>query len=186
MTTIPPGAAEDYRRDRYVVLPRLLTPETAARLWSELAALPARRVTCGHEAIGWHEQTIASGETHALLQSPQIQALVHRALDLDDEVPLRLQAWTSIYARGEFIDPHRDTTGAVQLLIALDAPPESNGGQLVLRPERGEVQLTLRPGDGVLFEARAIEHCTTPLRPTAAVPEPTRVVAVGRYHLPTA
>jgi hypothetical protein len=185
MTTIRADAVSDYERDDYVVLPRLLTPERCQSFWSGLRDVPLRRVICGHDAIAWQEQSLGPGmAVYDWLDSAAVRAFVAAALRVD--VELRLQAWTSVYAAGEFIDPHRDTTGAVHLLVALDAPPEGHGGMLVLHHARGEVQLALQAGDGVLFNARGIEHCTTPLRRSAAVPSPTRVVAVGRYHLPIA
>jgi hypothetical protein len=41
----------------------------------------------------------------------------------------------------------------------------------------------LMPGDGVLWDATAIEHWTTSRAPTRDQPRPERVVLVGRYFL---
>jgi hypothetical protein len=40
-----------------------------------------------------------------------------------------------------------------------------------------------QPGDGVVFDATAVDHWTTPLTATERVPEPERLAAVGRYYL---
>ncbi|MBV8893376.1 MAG: 2OG-Fe(II) oxygenase [Acidobacteria bacterium] len=95
-----------------------------------------------------------------------------------------LICWIARYRNGEYIDRHTDSAGTVQLLVCLTAPSSENGGVLVLLSEPNEHRYVLRAGDAVLFTATAVEHCTVPLVPSLACPDPVRVVAVARYFFP--
>lgn len=85
----------------------------------------------------------------------------------------KLMCWTSIYAPGEFINPHRDRSGTIQLLVCLMNPQRGDCGDYLHLPG---TRLFLASGDAVAFEATTQEHFTTP----GSKP---RIVLVGRYSM---
>ncbi|MGM7643448.1 hypothetical protein ACSVDM_00995 [Nocardia sp. JW2] len=90
-----------------------------------------------------------------------------------------VMCWMSHYGVGEYIGPHRDRYGRVQLLVCLKTTNSIElGGSLVL----AGTELFLAPGDAVIFEATELEHHTTPLLGSTDDPSPTRSVLVGRYY----
>lgn len=174
-----PDLAERYTKERLVHLPGLISPGEAQQLLASTEYIPARRVWCGLEDVSWHEQTFEPGHpAHDFFEQEQAKELVMGLAGRESY--LGLTSWTSIYSVGEYINPHRDAAGSIQLLLCLQSPPSpANGGELVV----GGSRLFLRPGDAVVFEATALEHYTTPLVPTVEEANPRRTVLVGRYFL---
>jgi len=171
-----------YESDGYAYLPRLLTANDATRLLATTTSVAIERVNCGDDTIRFGEQNFA--DDHPVARFFAGEPLVRLALSLTrDERVRHLTCWTSVYRVGEFINPHTDAIGDIQVLLCLKAPPaEANAGHLILRADTSQqVSLALRPGDAVVFDATSIRHCTTPLTRSPENPEPLRVVAVGRY-----
>jgi alkylated DNA repair dioxygenase AlkB len=177
---------EQYKEERFALLPLLLSDVTVGRLRRATCGLPSRRVTVrSHEHTEWDELDVSSRRelTRVFLTEPAVavvlDALGRRHVADDDVV-----CWANRYGVGERIAPHRDAAGTVQLLICLTAPAsEASGGILHLSTRVGTRALRLMPGDGVLWDATAIEHWTTSLVATLDEPRPERVVLVGRYFL---
>lgn len=86
------------------------------------------------------------------------ERLIRTSLGVEDDRKWFMQVWTSTYH-----------------------VPRENGGALVLHPAGESVRFDLATGDAVLFRATTIPHNTTPIRPTATMPDPERVVIVGRF-----
>ena len=175
----PSVLAVDYASARYVLLPELLPSVDAAVLFGTTTGVEASQVRCHRPDVTWLEQRFESGQpAYDFFDHPDVRAFVGRTIG----APLGgLEVWTSCYRQGEYIDPHCDRTGLVQFLICLTttAGPEY-GGELNL----DSTPIFLQPGAAVLFEATRLTHFTTPLLPSAANPEPLRVVLVGRYFDP--
>jgi len=88
--------------------------------------------------------------------------------------------WINRYRSGEYITPHKDTTGDFQSVLCLAAPPSECGGYI--ETENGH-QILLQPGDMLISHASEVRHWTTPLRPTSLNPQPVRVTAVCRFYV---
>ena len=156
-----------------------MSPDQAAALLATTESVQSRSVMCGDPHIRWDEQLFeAEHPAHQYFRRPKTVNLIH-ALTGSREVRQTV-CWTSGYKVGEYINPHRDRAGSIQLLICLKAPhtPES-GGALVINGQ----EMFLTPGDAVALEASALEHYTTPLLATNDEPDPRRIVLVGRYFL---
>lgn len=174
-----PHLAGRFREQRFLYLPHLMTAAAARNLDLLSRGLEARRVNCHGGANTWQEQAIESGALHRCFEDAGTVDFLR--LVLGTEMPLeRLVCWTSRYREGEHINPHLDASGSVQVLLCLAACPLSNGGTLVVG-ESPTTRLHLQPGDALVFKATDLLHATTPLRASPEVPEPLRVVAVGRY-----
>ncbi len=168
-----------------LLLPSLLDRDLTRRLAAATAGLRARRVRTGDHADEWEELSVdPDHELAAVLSSDRILGTVLTAVGqpASRAGDVRITLWANRYRTGECIPRHRDSSGAVQLVVCLEAPDPAGGGSLVLATEQGEVSLRLAPGDAVLFH-RTIEHWTTRLVPSSQDPNPVRWVAVGRYHL---
>jgi hypothetical protein len=173
-----------YQLEHYVLMPRMLPTDQAGRLAHLTVALPSRRVTVeSDQPSEWDELAIEpSSELHRLLLNDPARAAVLEALAVDE--PGVVKCWVNRYRTGEWIAPHRDAAGTVQLLICLRAPAdEMCGGILHLALPAGPLACPLGPGDAVLWEATTIEHWITRLVATNSDPEPERVVLVGRYYM---
>lgn len=177
--------AKRYQENRYLSLPQFISEYQAKNYNYLTLSLPKRRVICGDQNISWSEQVVSNNQ--ALFQffnSAAVTDLVSAALGLNViEFQYGIQCWISRYKEGEYINPHRDRLGTVQLLLCLQSSEEENGGYLTLKQHNKENTFFLKSGDAILFEATSIEHFTTPLTRSKRCNNPSRVVAVARYYL---
>ena len=88
--------------------------------------------------------------------------------------------WTSIYQTNEYINPHKDTSGDLQILLCLQNDGFAENGLFCFRINDQEHKIFLHPGDLIYFKATDIEHYTTPLISTTENNFPIRIVAVAR------
>jgi predicted 2-oxoglutarate/Fe(II)-dependent dioxygenase YbiX len=168
-----------------IQLRRLITTEQAHRFEFETRPLAARRVVCGDSSVSWAEQTVPTNSRLSnYARSSHILQLIGSALNRKDLIDLaKTTCWVSRYRKGEYIGPHRDCAGAIQLLVCLMGPNAESGGILVLKMKRGNRRFALKAGDGLLFRAVEIEHYTTELVPTKNCPDPVRIVFAARYFV---
>lgn len=159
----------------------MLGPEQVNAYLQSTSYLPESRV-CSHPQLdNFGSQDIPNFHpVHYFLVREGLEAT--RRATGENRAHSRVSCWTSIYRAGERIAPHRDRSGDVQFLVVLARPPAECGGVLHIVDRDGQERvLDLSPGDGLVFFARGLTHFTEPLVETASCPEPTRVVAVGRY-----
>jgi alkylated DNA repair dioxygenase AlkB len=137
-----------------------------------------------HEYTEWEELDVSSRPEliGVFLHQPAL-GIVLSALGGARPTSDSILCWANRYRLGERIAPHCDGDGKAQLIICLTAPnSEASGGVLHLNTANGLRACPLAPGDSVLWEATTVKHWTTPLMATADVPEPERLVLVGRYY----
>ena len=167
-----------FAAQRFVQLPGFIHPDQAAYLLESTREIVRRRVRCGLENVSWDEQELVAGDPgYEFCRHPKLTRLIEA---LAGPVTIdNLVCWTSRYGVGEYINPHRDRYGTVQVLVCLKSVrTKHQGGSLVV----AGTELFLSSGDAVIFEATRLEHHTTPLVATAEEPTPTRTVLVGRYY----
>jgi hypothetical protein len=162
--------------------------DRASTLAALARRLPGRMVTLGSGSRQPWEERQVDDEQHSLraLLGRELLETVLRIVRPQDPVPglAHFRCWVTRYGTSGFIPRHRDKYGTAQLLICLDVRPTENGGALDLQaPGCREECLQISPGGGVVFDATAVDHWTTPLTATERVPEPERLAAVGRYYL---
>jgi hypothetical protein len=166
-------ARAEFASQRFALLPGLLTAEAVGLLLASTEGVEEMRVHCAPEVDhDWGEQQFGPGTAaYAFFQRPSVLELMRRLTGLRrvDE----LQCWTSIYRPGEYIGPHTDKAGTIQLLVCLQAPLTTLRGGWVFLDNIG---VFLNAGDAVAFEATTVEHYTTP-------PLETRIVLVGRFFM---
>jgi len=107
--------------------------------------------------------------------------MIRSVSDIDSSL-VRTECWINLYRAGEYISPHRDVAGSIQLLIALVSADSECGGIFIANIHGRKLEFLLAPGDGMLFEATTVEHYTTPLSPSQSNPEPRRMNAVMRFY----
>lgn len=168
-----------FQDEGLVPLPSFLDHSEAQALLGQTHNVPTRRVICHNVHISWEEQCFFSG--HPAYAFYEQQAVVQLVGDAVGRSSLnQLVVWSSKYQQDEYINPHCDSSGTVQLLTCLQAPStKKQGGELIV----GGRELNLQPGDAVLFRATELTHYTTPIRATAEEPNPRRTVLVGRYFM---
>lgn len=175
---------DSYRADRFAHVPGFISSALAEEIYAATRPVEVNRVKCHDPAKQFGEQHFAPEHpVGQFFTSPELQKLVLSCAEATEITACRW--WTSVYGAGQFIEPHTDMAGDIQVLVCLTAPPtQPNGGHLILRPgSTGEVTLGLRPGDGILFSASTLTHRTTPLVASDEHPDPVRVVMVGRYFV---
>jgi hypothetical protein len=173
-----------YQAEKYVYLPQMVPCEQSIAYELQTRKLAARRVVCGIKEISWDEQQIPeSNELFQFFRSDPVLSLIRACIASQASlINYKMVCWTSRYSTNEYINPHRDAAGTIQLLLCLASCPQENGGVLMLKPDKGDsLSFCLTPGDALLFRATEIQHWTTPLRPSDNYPNPSRVVAVARY-----
>ena len=170
--------AEQYRLVRYVVLPKLLSAESVTTLLAHTADTVIERSICHRAANTFGEQSFNT--THLVAEFFMQAGMLQLARRLLGSGHIsEVKCWSLVYEPGEFIDPHKDASGAIQILICLQAPrSRQNGGELIVDGQA----FFLTTGDAIAFEATSLEHQTTPLVGTADDPSPRRTVVVGRYY----
>lgn len=171
--------AEQYRPARYVVLPELLSAANVTTLLARTAGTVIERRTCHRDANTFGEQSFDT--THPVAEFFMRADMLQLARTLLGAGHIsEVRCWSLVYGPGEFIDPHKDASGAIQILICLQAPgSRQNGGELIVDGQA----FFLTTGDAIAFEATSLEHGTTPLAGTADDPSPRRTVVVGRYYV---
>jgi len=180
--------ADDLRREirdhGRALLPGLLSRDEAARVASATSSLPTRRAYRGNTGVTFDSQALGPGsELYDLFQSAPMVCTARAGLGLPEGAPVqRLIGWIHRYKVGEYIPPHRDVSGDIQLVVSLHQPPPENGGTLFVADVGGLHPVPLSTGDALLFVARELTHYSVALVPTIDNPRPVKVVAVGRYH----
>lgn len=171
----------DYASTQHLVVRNLISPATAALLDVMTRSLPGRRVTCRNPDVTWEEQSIGrSQHLYGLFSGRTIRNAVAALLGGGRQF-CDLTCWVSRYRVGEYISPHTDAAGTLQVLLMLKPVKATQGGVLKLSLHSEFVTVDLREGDALFFCAATLVHFTTPLTPTPEDPLPLRVVAAGRY-----
>lgn len=169
-----------YRALRFALVRRFISREMASSLLAAADGDPVREVICQDDNVRFGEQDFFEGHPiFEFFRSDLLLPLARRALQKDDTP--ELLCWTSVYGLGQYINPHKDIAGDVQIIVCLQAPAQEHGGALFISLPEGEQEVILAPGDAVIFKASALTHRTTPLIATPDNPAPKRAVAVGRY-----
>lgn len=179
-----PLASETRHPHRPVMLPELIQESDVLQSWARLInKSEPRRVVCGDESISWTERTISSDSSVARFFASETVLGHVRCFDHPlRRTPVKTTLWASCYQLGEFIEPHRDRGGDVQIIFCLKSTSVDEGGALCLQLESGIETYQLRAGDAILFCATETEHWTTPLIQTKKTP-PSRVTIACRYWL---
>lgn len=101
----------------------------------------------------WSEYHLRNHELdHALNCCPSIEASLPRRLS-------GRVGWCNRFRRGQWIESHIDAAGDLQLLVCIQVPEVSDGGQFWLgEPEH---VLPIGTGDALFFEASKVSHGTT-------------------------
>jgi len=169
---------DDYRANGFVLIRDFVAEDEVARLWSSCCTAPVHRCHVGDKQVTWGEATLSAGHPgHDYFRQGHVRDLVEGLAPV--EVAPEIHCWISLYQEREYIGPHRDRSGVLQMLVCLQSPRNpSSGGHLVL----ADSPIFLRSGDAVIFAATHVEHRTTPLRRTATDPAPVRAVLVGRCY----
>lgn len=175
---------DQYQTQRFLVLRNFINTQEASNLLKSTLDIPIQQVRCHDPNIRFGQQKIPA--YHPLWQLLHAQDLVTYVFALQGKSRLKLcQCWSLVYRPGEYIDPHTDKGGSIQILVCLQAPlNDTYGGSLLLQslePDKEETSIFLAQGDAIVFEATTLVHHTTPIARTE--PEQKRVVAVGRYYL---
>ena len=172
-----------YHKQKYGYIPNFLTPAQTMSWLESLEPLPRKRVICGNREVSWEQQQV--DKDHRLYEyflSNEVVTFIRSLEQVSPDTTYRVMSWTSRYTVGEFINPHRDASGDIQLLICLKSVVPGCGGALILRPDEQERVFNLQPGDAVIFKASEILHYTKPIVNSEQDLNPERVVIVARYY----
>jgi len=174
---------DSFKETGLAYLPACLSPQRASKLYLDSKVLPGRRVGCGDSAISWEEKSVPLDHplSRLFLEKEPVLELIESCIGRQPVITDFI-CWVSVYRQGEFISPHRDRVGDIQIILSIKAAHNASGGNLHIRTLTGDlVVLRLQPGDMVIFKAHELEHFTTPLDGTGDYKNPIRAIAVGRY-----
>ena len=173
--------AEAFAKRPIVLLREFVVPPAAEGMYVATRRFSAHRVTCGDARVSWTERGIDSLSPEAeFFRSADCLQKVSPFLD-GPATFREVRCWTSEYGLGEYINPHVDRAGDIQMVLCVRATAVDNGGSLCVRYCNEGESYHLTAGDAVLFRATDVEHWTVPLVPTPDDPHPERVVICARY-----
>ena len=159
---------------------QFISAKDAAFFLDTAKSLSKRKVICKADNVSFSEQAIPPDhELHNFFSSKQILAISQELLNVQSTLK-RMLCWTSIYQKHEFINPHKDVSGDLQLLLCLQNDGFKDQGLFCFQFENETHKIFLNPGDLLFFEATKIEHYTTPIFESETNPNPYRTVAVAR------
>jgi hypothetical protein len=166
----------------YALHRKLVSSRVAAQMYAATRPMGARRVICGDEGVSWTERDVDPDSwIGRFFRSDPCMQRIAAFSGVETPESCTIHCWTSEYALGEYINPHLDGAGDVQIVLSLRAPSPANGGFLHVCYQEHTDQFHLSVGDAMLFRATAVQHWTTPLAATAEDPNPERIVVVARY-----
>lgn len=172
-----------FTRQGWVYLPGFVSTEQAAAWERETRQLAGKSLCCKVKTIRWTEQSISEGhELERWANSSPVKRFM-RNVDPTAAPDLTCRSlWISRYKDGEFIEPHRDAGGHIQLLVCFAANP-AQGGKFYLVANDGEPHgLDLLPGDAVVYRATQVTHWTQPFNTTGSQATPERAILDARYY----
>lgn len=92
---------------------------------------------------------------------------------------LTTKRWINRYFVNEYIATHKDTTGDFQAVLCLRSSGIHGGGELVIEPN---FEVSLSPGDMLLFKASQRQHSMRPVVAGSSASEPMRVTGICRFY----
>lgn len=143
-----------YQRLGYTVFTNAASePFVGAMRNKVLAARDCELIGGDESTHSWHELPLAASD---LPSEPALKEYLESVLPL---TPVRTVNWLNIYRVNEYIETHVDAGGEAQLMIPIENPPSSGGGEIWIGAR--ERLLPLGVGDALLFAANRIQHGTT-------------------------
>jgi hypothetical protein len=174
-----------FLQEKHILLPQLLSPSDIERFNHETLQFPSREVRAGLPGVQWEEKTIPlDSDIGRFFSQPTLTSTLQRLLQTSAKIH-RCHIWTSEYRNKEFVNPHVDKHGTVQLLVCLKNHCMPNSGTLEMDDNGHRFSYTLKEGDALIFQATQILHWTSPAISTQQENSPCRVVLVARYHFET-
>lgn len=158
----------------WTLLRSTVATEHVTALLVDAALIQGHRVHARGGSAGWEERRILpETDAYRLIESTWQERVQRRVT-----TPVCLgSAWYSIYRSHEYIQPHVDSAGQMQLLVCLRN--FASGGEICLDLSSGVKTLTLGAGDALIFPAHAIEHWTSPFSEQGA--DGVRITIAARY-----
>ncbi len=151
------------------------------RLYSESLKFNTRQAEAGKQGVEWSERGIdLDSSIGCFFSQTSIVTILRQFLERSSKIT-RCHIWTSEYKHNEYINPHKDTHGTIQLLICLKNECAPGSGILGMAYNGAHFYHDLKPGDAVLFKATDILHWTSPAIGKTD-DAPCRIVLVARYH----
>jgi hypothetical protein len=184
MKILSAALCDRYASDRLVLIKGFAGAADISRIIKESTSWPKRSVYVRPEdGVTWLSQPVPQDSfLNRMFSSDQTMKTVRNIASISSPL-LRTESWTNLYRAGEYISPHKDAAGTVQLLLNLESPPPDECGGTFNALIRGApTEFYLEPGDAILFEATSVEHSTSPLRTSSRYPNPLRMTGVIRFY----
>jgi len=180
---LPAALAADWAACGVALAPGALDTATAARWEAETRDRPGgQRCVPRFPMVTWFEQSWVEAERaepcDGLALNAAFYAQVEAITGAGPFDPVQTQVWINRYQPGDWIPPHADRSGDVQLLVCLEAPPAGERGGILHVEDQ---PYPLATGDMVLFRASGLEHRMTQIEGDQRGPSgAARVVFVVR------
>jgi alkylated DNA repair dioxygenase AlkB len=160
---LPGSLATDWAASGIALARGALDAATAARWEQETRDRPGGQRCVGRfPMVTWFEQSWVDDERaepcDGLAMDPAFYDQCTAVTGLGPFDPERTTVWINRYQPGDWIPPHEDKAGDVQLLVCLEAPPAGAVGGVLHVEDR---PYPLATGDVVLFRASELNHRMT-------------------------
>jgi GNAT superfamily N-acetyltransferase len=107
--------ATRYQNQQFVHVPGFISTARAAELLATTRDVTVKRVRCRDENVQFGQQNF--DDRHPINRFFATDRLIRLALELTHSERIRaIQCWTLVYRRGEYIDPHTDRDGSIQMI----------------------------------------------------------------------
>jgi alkylated DNA repair dioxygenase AlkB len=180
---LPADLARDWAARGVALAKGALDGACAARWEAETRDRPGgQRCVPRFPLVTWFEQSWLDAERaepcDGLALNPSFYDQCHAISGLGPFDPAQTQVWINRYQPGDWIPPHEDKSGDVQVLVCLEAPPAGETGGVLHVLDQ---PYPLATGDVVLFRASGLEHRMTQIEgDTRGASGASRVVFIVR------
>lgn len=161
--SLPAALAADWAARGVALAVGAIDPTRAARWEAQTRDLPGGpRCVPRFPMVTWFEQSFAGDARGEPCDGLALNAAFYDQCQAITGAgpfdPAQTQVWINRYQPGDWIPPHEDKSGDVQVLVCLEAPPAGETGG-VLHVE--DQPYPLATGDVVLFRASGLNHRMT-------------------------
>ena len=146
----------------YHVLPGPAHARAVAEVLEELQTFARRRTPLNQNRTEqiWNEIAVPPESlTARTIFPPEIEYLLRAQFG-----QLSCVYWANHYDAGEYIPPHKDTLGDLQIVMTFAVPPVGFGGRLRIRHGCWS-EIPVEVGERIVFDARQTSHSTTAVLP---------------------
>jgi hypothetical protein len=169
----------DLKKNGYHIFNRSCSASALREMRAAVASFPSRRavVSANNNAVSWDEIDLS---TCAIVTKAIIDPETHRKIEAEFGAITQISCWANRYQATEYIPKHTDSRGSLQIIVPIQLPPTSCGGDLLIHHRDLRQIVPQSVGSRIIFDATKTPHETTALIESDECVRPVRTVCIAR------